>query len=271
VQVVMSNLAWEVAEDPGVAAILADAGVSGIEVAPTKVWPDLSTVSADDAERYRRSWEQRGLPIVSMQSLLFGRPDLVLFGEAEVTRNLVSYLRSVIDLAAALGARPLVFGSPRNRRREGLALDEAERRAADVFGELADYATTRGTCLCIEPNPTDYGADFVNHAAQGASLVRRVSSAGFGLHLDTGCLTLVGDDVVDAIADTVDVLRHFHCSEPGLAPIGRTGRVDHQAAGTALRRAGYTGYVSVEMLIPDGHDRLADIADAAALAVAAYG
>jgi D-psicose/D-tagatose/L-ribulose 3-epimerase len=271
VRVVMSNLAWDPADDDKAARILLDAGVVGVEIAPTKMWPDLQTVPVDEARRYRQRWEAAGLPIVSMQSLLFGRADLVLFGDDDDRQQFVGYLRAVIDLAAELGAGPLVFGSPKNRLRGDLDPATAESRAAEVFAELAEYAGERGPCLCIEPNPPDYGADFVNHAVEGASLARRVGLPGFGLHLDTGSLTLAGDDIPTAITGSVDVLRHFHCSEPQLAPIGRSGRVDHDAAAAALREVGYEGHVSVEMLVPDAEDAMSCVADAARRAVDAYG
>lgn len=270
-RVVMSNLAWDRADDAEVAPILAGAGLAGIEVAPTKIWSDPTVVPPAEAARYRGFWEAAGVPIVSMQSLLFGRPDLMLFGDEAATRVFIDYLDRIIELAQLLGAGPLVFGSPKNRLRGELSADEAEKRAADVFAEIARHAAERGACLCIEPNPHDYGADFVNHAAEGAALARRVDADGFGLHLDTGCLTLAGDDLPTAIAASIDVLRHFHCSEPQLQPIGRSGLVDHEAVAAALRAAGYGGYISVEMLIPDGEDALAGITDAAARAVAAYG
>jgi sugar phosphate isomerase/epimerase len=267
----MSNLAWDPADDAAVAAVLTDAGVAGVELAPTKIWPDPLTAAPAEVAAYRAQWEAAGLPVVSLQSLLFGHPELVLFGDADDRARFVAYLERIIDLAEQLGAGPLVFGSPKNRRRGDLDPETAEARAAEVFAELGRYAGPRSACLCIEPNPADYGADFVNHAVEGASLARRVAEPGFGLHLDTGSLTLAGDDIPEAIAGSIDVLRHFHCSEPQLAPIGRSGRVDHHAAAAALRAAGYTGHVSVEMLVPDGEDALECVAAAAALAVEAYG
>ena len=73
-----------------------------------------------DIAEYRRSWEDRGLQIVSLQSLLFGRSDLQLFGDDGVRAALADYLRRVIDFGAPLGAHALVFGSPKNRLRGAL-------------------------------------------------------------------------------------------------------------------------------------------------------
>jgi sugar phosphate isomerase/epimerase len=270
-RVVMSNLAWDPADDPRAEAALLDAGAAGVELAPTKLWPDPLAAPPDDVAQYRKRWEAAGLPVVSLQSLLFGQPDLLLFGDEATQRRLIAYLQGIIDLASGLGAGPLVFGSPKNRQRGSLTAEEAEERAATVFRELAVYADERGACLCIEPNPVEYGADFVNHAVEGASLARRVDHPGFGLHLDTGSLSLAGDDIPTAIEGSIDVLRHFHCSEPQLVPMGRSGQVDHEAAAATLRRVGYEGYVSVEMLVPDGEDAIACVSEVASRAVAAYG
>src|SRR2546423_1201701 len=49
-------------------------------------------------------------------------------------------------------------------------------------------------------------------------------------------------------------LRHFHASELGFGVLGTTG-VDHERYAEALRRAGYEGVVSVEMLPVEGSNR----------------
>jgi sugar phosphate isomerase/epimerase len=269
--IAFSNLAWDPADDRDVAAILRDAGVGGIELAPTKIWPDPTAVARRDVVAYRSMWEKAGLPITSLQSLLFGRPELVLFGTPADRAALIEHLDAIMALAAALGASKLVFGSPKNRQRGDLSLAEAMAQATAVFTELSERAESHGVYLCLEPNPTDYGCDFVTNAAQGAELVRAVGRDGFGLHLDTAAMTLAGDDPSAAIRASADVLAHFHCSEPGLVPVGSTAQVDHDGAAHALRAIAYAGVVSVEMLT-DGHDDpLAAIARSAAFALDTYG
>jgi hypothetical protein len=80
VRLAVSNIAWEPHEDDAVAEVLRREGVSGVEIAPTKWRARPFDASADEIAEYRRSWEDRGLRIVSLQSLLFGRSDLQLFG-----------------------------------------------------------------------------------------------------------------------------------------------------------------------------------------------
>ena len=49
----VSNIAWDRHDDPAVFRLLSKYGVNGIEIAPSKIWNDLGTVSPDDAKEYR--------------------------------------------------------------------------------------------------------------------------------------------------------------------------------------------------------------------------
>jgi D-psicose/D-tagatose/L-ribulose 3-epimerase len=121
----VSNIAWDVADDAAIAAMLVDERVGGIEIAPTKWRERPLEASATEVAEYRLLWEDRGLPIVAMQSLLFGQPELQLFGDNAQRSAMLEYLKRMVDLGAALGARSLVFGSPKNRLRGALGDEEA--------------------------------------------------------------------------------------------------------------------------------------------------
>ena len=98
-------------------------------------------------------------------------------------------LRSVTRMAAALGAGAMVFGSPRNRLREDMPVDVAERIAAEFFGELGAYAAERGLALCLEANAPAYGCDFICRTKDAVALVRRVDHPGLpctGRYVDHG-------------------------------------------------------------------------------------
>ena len=80
----VSNIAWEPQENDAVAEVLRREGVNGVEIAPTKWRARPFDATAEEIAEYRRGWEDRGLRIVSLQSLLFGRPELQLFGSDAV-------------------------------------------------------------------------------------------------------------------------------------------------------------------------------------------
>lgn len=257
----VSNIAWAIEQDEAVAEMLVQAGVTGIEVAPTKLWPDPLEATDAQIDACRRTWEARGLPIIAAQALLFGKPELTLFENAQRRTQTLEYLHGIVRICGRLGARALVFGSPKNRRVGGGDRVGACFAASDFFGQLGKAAAAAGTSVVIEANPTDYGADFLTRAGEAIDLVRAVDHPGIRLHLDTGCMTLSDDPIEETFTRAGGLLRHFHVSEPHLAPVGQ-GSVDHPAFARALARINYPHWISVEMRPPEpfAPERLFEVA-----------
>jgi len=255
VKLAISNLAWEREDQAAVAELIRATGGSGVELAPTKIWEE--PLSATDAEvsECRQFWESFRIEIVALQSLLFDRPDLELFAGVDTRAEMLRYLSEMNQLGARLGARVLVFGSPRNRQRHGLSDDEAAGIAVPFFRSLAADAAACGVTFCIEPNPEKYGCDWITTSAEGLRLVEAVGSEGFGLHLDAGGMTLSAEDPMTSIAACAHVLKHFHISEPGLAAVGSavSDGARHDEFARALDSAGYSGWKSIEMVPPVGN------------------
>ncbi|MEP6572541.1 MAG: sugar phosphate isomerase/epimerase family protein [Gemmatimonadota bacterium] len=245
----ISNIAWRREEEPAVLRQMQAHGVTGLEIAPTAVWPDPLSVTDAELLRYRRQWEAEGVSIVALQALLFGHPELIVFGDAGVREKTLVHLRAMMRIAEALGARVLVFGSPKNRLAAGLEARARDRLAHDFFSAAGAAAAAHGVELCIEANPPEYGCDFITRPAEALKLVQETGVPGFGLHLDTGGMTLTGDPAARALDDARGAIRHFHASEPYLAPLG-SGAVDHAAFAEGLRRQNYDRWVSVEMRQP---------------------
>jgi sugar phosphate isomerase/epimerase len=267
--IAVSNIAWEPGEDAAVAAVLQRAGIGGVEVAPTK-WKEHPTeATRDEIAAYRRSWEDRGLRIVSLQALLFGRPELQLFGDAASRAELASYLRRIIDLAADLGAHALVFGSPKNRRRGDTALADAIALASDFFRDAAAHAHDRGTVLCLEANPAEYGCDFITTTSEAVALCRAVNHPGFRVNADLGGMTLSGEDPLRALELAGPLVAHFHASEPQLAELGASA--DHGRAALGLNAIAYAGWVSVEMRAAGAGGNVDAVERAVRTATRAYG
>lgn len=242
----VSNIAWSTAIDEDVLAALQSAGVGGVEVAPTRWWPDWKGVSPESGTTFRESYAARGFTIPALQAILFARPEDKLFGTDVQREGLVNHLRMCADLASALGASSLVFGAPKNRELNGIPVDQAFDMAREVFATVGDYYAQRGVCLCLEANPPQYGCQFMTNSVDAGKVVKAVNSPGIGLHLDTACMHLAEENIAEAIQRNFDVLRHFHASEPFLgsfdAPV-----VDHATASRVLRSLGYSGWVSLEM------------------------
>lgn len=238
-----SNIAWPAEADTSAWSILKASGINHVELAPSRVWPNWHLVNGTDC---RRSLADAGLAVCSLQAILFQKPELRLFGTAAEELALLDHLRFCADLAAELGAARAVFGAPKNRDRGELSSEDAFGRASQFFARAGEEYAKRGVMIGFEPNPVEYGCNFGTTASEAAKLVRRVASPGFGLHLDTACVLLAGEDIAVQIRENADILCHFHASEPQLETFGNP-RAGHEAAAKALREIGYPGIVVLEM------------------------
>ena len=231
--------------------------MGGVEIAPTKWRERPLEASAGDIAAYRRTWEEHGLRIVALQALLFGQPELQLLGGATGRQTMLDYLRRMADLGASLGATALVFGSPKNRIRGSLPLDDARAVASEFLRVLGHHCATRGTVMCLEANPPEYGGDFITTTDEAVELCRLVDHPGIRVNGDLGGMTIAGEDVRRAIERAAPVLGHFHASEPHLSAPG--AGADHAAAAASLRATGYDGWVSIEMRAVGGDGNVAAI------------
>ena len=101
----VSNIAWDLEEQDAVLALLREGGVRGIEIAPTKLWPDWVGAEPKSAGQWRLAFAAEQFELPSMQAILFGKPELQIFASASIRESTLNHLSRVAELAAALGAQ----------------------------------------------------------------------------------------------------------------------------------------------------------------------
>jgi D-psicose/D-tagatose/L-ribulose 3-epimerase len=250
VKLSVSNIAWPAETDSQALALLRDAAVAAIEVAPTRLWPDWVGASEAAAADAARGLDRQRFRVSSLQAIVFGKPAYKLFGSEVGRQSLFEHLILCADLARGFEASSLVFGAPKNRELCGVSQAEAFAIASEFFRDVGSYFRQRGVCLCLEANPRQYGCEFVVDSSEAARLVRAVGSEGFRLHLDTGCMHLAAEDPVDAIRKNADILHHFHVSEPYLGSFDNP-LINHRRVVDALADIGYSNWVTLEMRAAD--------------------
>lgn len=251
----ISNIAWMPDERGAVYDAMAEVGVTGLEIAPSLFFhaaEDPFLPSRDLAQAALAEIADRGLTLVSMQSLLFGVSGAGLFDGTEARANLARGMERAIALAGRFGIPNLVFGSPGQRRvPEGLPMNQSLDQAAEVFRSFAAAAQSAGTKIAIEASPAAYGTNFLNTLDEAVDFVARVDHPAVVFILDLGAMHMNGDFATTAarIPALLPRLNHVHVSEPNLAP------APHDAAALtpvleALRMAAYYKSVSIEMKRP---------------------
>lgn len=236
----VSNIAWTASDDAAMLPYLAGHGITGLEIAPTRIFPDDPYDHAGEA----RAWAKRlardhHLSVASMQSIWYGRQE-ALFGTDADRAALLAYTKKAIAFAAATGCTNLVFGCPRNRVRQGR--DDAPVRA--FFRDVAAAAASAGVVFALEANPPIYHTDYLNTTKDVLSLADELDVPGLGVNLDLGTMVENGE-TADILRGRVRRIHHVHLSEPYLRTIEHRGL--HQEIATILKDEDYDGFVSLEM------------------------
>lgn len=243
----ISNIAWPSSLNDRVYALLADANVAGLEIAPTKLapWQDLTEeVARVEGRRIRKV----GLQVGSYQALYFDRPDCQLLGDTASFKAMREHTVRVATFAEHLsGGGPGVFGAPRNRQRGQLTTENAFELGAQRFWCLAEAVAATGFIIVLEAAPEEYGGDFLGTTAQCAAMVRAVDHPSFRLHVDTGCLTFTEENVQEIISENHDIITHVHLSKPKLAPVAGADAPLYAPLLSALDDVGYGGWTAIEM------------------------
>lgn len=265
----ISNIAWDVAEDDKVAALLVEHGIDAIDIAPGKYFPKPFDVSEPEILKVRRWWADHGIEITGMQALLFGTTGLNVFGSSESQIAMLDHLGAICRIGRVLGATRLVFGSPKNRDRTGLGDEEALAMAVAFFRRLGDKAVAEGVTICLEPNPARYGANFMMSSTETAAVVRVIDHPAIRMQLDAGAMTINGEDALSMVYSFAGLIGHVHASEPDLVPLG-DGGTQHDRLAHAFSLYLPDAIVSIEMVATQNEPHLAAIERAIRVATQAY-
>lgn len=154
----------------------------------------------------------------------------------------------IVDFAARFGAL-VNIGSLRGR----LAADsgggikpEALDRAVAVLGRCAAYAASYNLRIGIEPL-NRYESNFINSTAEGIAFVKRSGVTNLGLVLDTFHMNIEDPSFEAALTAAQDDLFHIHIGDSNRRPPG-CGHIDFALIVAALKKMGYQGYLSGELI-----------------------
>lgn len=242
----ISNIAWSSIDKLKVYKLLQEIGISAIECAPSLLVESKNPY--DNIERAYFEKEialQYGLKIVSIQSITFGYENLNLFKSKKNRNNFINHMFNVVDFASVLGAKSIVFGSPKNRFIPDYIKEDYKKIAIDFFNEVGNYAYSKNCLINIEPNPVIYQTNFINTHIEAIMLLNDCNSKGLSMNFDTGTILENKENIIidDSIVKSIG---HVHISEPQLNPIELRSEF-HSRIISDLKSFNYDGYVSVEM------------------------
>jgi D-psicose/D-tagatose/L-ribulose 3-epimerase len=242
----ISNLAWGKMPLDQVIPKLANAGLHGVEIAPTAIWPNLDLVSEQEIIDFKEYLEAHNLVVSGIQSLLYGRPELQLFDRG-CWGALRQHLENAINIGGLLGADVAVFGSPKNRLKKSLKTDLADDLAKTFLVQLENCLKANSMVLTLEPNAPEYGADYLTFYEEVVQLCQKIDSEVIKPQIDTGCLWLV--DKSPEKGYELSTPHHIHLSTPYLKEV--PGSFNFKPLFNSAIIDGYDGWMVIEMLNND--------------------
>jgi sugar phosphate isomerase/epimerase len=237
----ISNIGWSANLDEEMYIYLKEQGFEGLEIAPTRIFPENPYDKLKEAESFSNELKEKyGLNISSMQSIWFGKSESI-FGSYEERKSLIEYTKKAVDFAAIIGCNNIVFGCPKNRN---IKDDSQYQEAVEFFREIGEYAAEKGTVIAIEPNPPIYSTNFINTTEQAIVLAKEVNCAGLKVNVDFGTI-IENSESINIVAENIALVNHVHISEPFLVQIQK--REMHNNLKKVLEATSYQRFVSIEM------------------------
>lgn len=236
----VANISMLFTEVPLVQRIVAAAaaGFAAVEVQYPYEVPAL---------QFKEALSAAGLPLVLLN---IAAPDLAAGGPglAAVPARQAEFdqaLQQALTYAAMV--RPQFINVLPGRLAEGLSREEALatlaaniRRAAEAFGQLGIRVLSEAI------NPLDMPGFLINTPAHLLALIEAVDHPNFAAQLDLYHMARQGLDLPASIAALAGKIGHVQFADcPGRHEPG-SATVDFAAALTALRQAGYDGWLAAE-------------------------
>jgi sugar phosphate isomerase/epimerase len=239
---------WEV---EWMAGVLAGLGYSGVEIAPSTYFS--SSFDSSKVARVGDTIRANGLEVVGLH-WVFGNElsHHINHPDRAIRQKTSARFEQIIELCSDLDGRPIIFGSPKQRRLvAGATYEEAWDYAREFFQGLMPLASERGITLCMEPLSEDQ-TDFINSAEEAKRFVDEIDHPNMGLIVDAYSLSWEKKPMKDVILEMAGYLTHFHADDANKKGPG-AGDTDFVPIGEALREIAFEGYVSVEV-----HDHSVD-------------
>ncbi len=219
-------------------ALLADQGFDEFEIMvhPGHLWP--GDMSAEQRRALRRTIEQRGLKLVSLN---MPNIDINVAAAAQGMRFYsLNLLVDTVRLAGELGARGVVIGPGKANPLFPAGADELTKHFFDALDLLCPVAESAGTALWVENMPFA----FLPRIGELLAALRQYGNDKVRIVYDIPNAYFIGEDFVDGLKQCSALLELVHLSDTGRQayrhdPVG-LGTVPFADVPWALEAAGYT-------------------------------
>jgi sugar phosphate isomerase/epimerase len=236
--------------------LMAKLGYDGVEIAPVTLSDEPHLLPAARRREIKKIAADAGLPVTSLHYLMVAPKGLSITAKDPDVRKLTfDVMRGLVQLAADLGAKLLIHGSPMQRQLEAGDEADSHNRGVEFFAAAGEAARAAGVTYLLEPIARNQAA-MVNRVEEAAAIVRSIDSPGLRTMLDCSA---AGQSEAQPVADVLakwlpsGLVAHIHFNDPNRRGPGE-GELKFGPIVAALKSGGYSGIAAIEPFIyePDG-------------------
>jgi len=177
------------------------------------------------------------------EGLSFSDPD------GTIRKMAVERIKDQMIFASHFNAQ-VIIGLVRGNIEEGVNRAEAEEWTIGCLRECTGFAKKYNVRLTLEP-VNRYESNFINTLNEGIEFIKRVEASNLGLLADTFHMNIEEVSIYDSIVQAKDYITHVHFADSNRWAPG-CGHLDFAKIVQTLKKIGYQGYVSAEILpFPD--------------------
>jgi sugar phosphate isomerase/epimerase len=161
----------------------------------------------------------------------------------------LEFVRGMIAAGGALGA-PAILGSMQGRVEAGVEREQALDWLAEALGCADAEAAAAGTFFLYEPL-NRYETNLFNRQLDAAAFLKERGFRNTRILADLFHMNIEESDLAGVLGGLGSMLGHVHFADSNRRAVG-FGHLDPGPVVEALRKSGYAGYLSAEVLpLPD--------------------
>jgi sugar phosphate isomerase/epimerase len=230
--------------------IIAGAGFKAIEIAPfTLVKESIEELSTENRQELLKVIKANGLVCAGLHWLLAPPPKGLHFTTPDETirQKTVAYLNSLIDFCGDLKGEVMIFGSPKQRKTEGIAVSEAKKYFADGLVSVAAHAQQRGVKILVE-HLDHTQTDVVNTLAEAKAIIDAVNHPAIQMMFDFHNTPDESEPFHILIEKFYKNIYHVHVQEMDGKYLGTGNASNAFVQGfQTLKNLGYDKWISLEV------------------------
>jgi len=199
-----------------------------------------------DVHEIQMLLEQYHLPVPAIgtgqaygeEGLSFTDPD------PEIRRKAVQRIKDQMNLAIELGGAQVIIGLIRGTVKPGTDPHQAEKDFLESIRKCLEYRPE--VTLTLEPI-NRYETNLYNDTRSAKEIIDKIGSSNLRMLVDTFHMNIEEPDLVESIIHAKGYISHVHFADSNRWAPG-SGHIDFEAILDALKRIGYQGAISAEIL-----------------------